>query len=93
MPRTHGLPRPLNFPSSDMPSEKAMLIPAPMAVANPTRKAVWLLWVANAAAKTGANEEIDPSINPASPGCTTLSTNARFCSLVEAWIALVVSSS
>jgi hypothetical protein len=28
MPRTQGLPRPLSFPSSESPSEKAMLIPA-----------------------------------------------------------------
>jgi len=38
-PRTSGLPRPVSSPVSESPSEKAMLIPAPMAVATPAMKA------------------------------------------------------
>src|SRR5262249_13608038 len=77
LPRSQGLPRPLNLPSSERPSEKAMLMPAPMAVARPTSNAVWLLRVAKAAANRGASEEMEPSIRPARPGWTTPSTNAR----------------
>jgi hypothetical protein len=33
-PRWYGLPRPVRFPVSDRLSEKAMLTPAPIAVAN-----------------------------------------------------------
>src|SRR5205085_9695072 len=70
-PRAMGLPRPVNTPSSDRASENAMLIPAPVAAAIPTRKAVSGRCVANAAAKMGASVETDPSISPARPGCTT----------------------
>jgi len=38
-PRRHGLPRPVRSPVSDRPSEKAMLTPAPIAVASPARNA------------------------------------------------------
>jgi hypothetical protein len=62
-------------PSSDRASENAILIPAPKAVASPTRNAVLLFWVAIAAADSGANDETVPSINPARPGCTTCSIN------------------
>jgi hypothetical protein len=75
-----------------MPSEKAMLIPAPMAVAKPTRKAVWLSRVAKAAANRGASDEMDPSIKPAKPGWTTLRTNARCSSGVEIPTELVITS-
>src|SRR5437588_2545981 len=43
--------------------------------------------MANAVAKIGANVETDPSINPASPGCTTRSRKLRDESslLLTAW--------
>jgi hypothetical protein len=48
--------------------------------------------VDNAAAKSGASEETDPSINPARPGWITCSINARFCSFVsfDNWIILLI---
>ena len=76
-PRTTGLPRPVSSPSSESASDKAMLIPAPVAAAIPTRKAVKGWWVANAVAKIGASVETEPSISPASPGCTTRSRKSR----------------
>ncbi len=54
-----------------------MLMPAPSDAARPTTNASQLLWVANAAANTGASVDTEPSIRPASPGCTTCSTNSR----------------
>src|SRR6516162_1259208 len=39
-----------------------------MAAASPTRNVFQLLCVANAAAKSGASVETEPSISPASPG-------------------------
>ena len=42
-----------------------MLMPAPSDAASPTAKAVQLLWVANAAANTGASVETEPSIRDA----------------------------
>ena len=43
---------------------------APTEAASPTRKVFQLSWVANAAAKRGANVETEPSISPARPGWT-----------------------
>ena len=54
-----------------------MLMPAPIEAASPTVKASWLLLVAKAAAKTGARVETEPSIRPASPGCTICRTKSR----------------
>ncbi len=76
-PRSHGLPRPLILPSSESASANAMLIPAPTDVAIPTRKAVCVERVANAAAKIGAREGTEPSIKPARPGWTICSTTVR----------------
>src|SRR5207248_8528055 len=67
-PRSRGLPRPVRLPSSEAASANPIEIPAPTLAARPTRNAAWLLWVANAAAKTGARVETEPSINPAQPG-------------------------
>src|SRR5277367_6099261 len=74
-PRSHGEPRPVSEPSSDKASAKPMLMPAPIEAASPTRKVCQLWWVANAAANKGASDDTEPSINPASPGCTYCSTN------------------
>jgi len=38
-PRRYGRPRPVRSPVSESPSEKAMLTPAPTAVASPARNA------------------------------------------------------
>src|SRR2546423_480555 len=38
-PRMTALPRPVSLPSSERPSERPMLMPAPSAVASPTRSA------------------------------------------------------
>ena len=35
------------------------------------------IWVAKAAANSGASVETEPSIRPARPGCTTCKTNSR----------------
>ena len=55
-----------------------MEIPAPRDAAVPTWKAFEELCVAKAAAKTGANVDTEPSINPTSPGWTICSTKLRF---------------
>ena len=52
-------------------------MPAPIAAASPTRNVAQVLWVAKAAANSGASVETEPSISPASPGCTYCSTNMR----------------
>ena len=39
VPRMTGLPRPVSSPVSDSPSEKAIEIPAPIAVATPAMNA------------------------------------------------------
>jgi hypothetical protein len=70
-----------------------MLIPAPMAVAKPTRNAVRLSRVAKAAANNGASDEMEPSIKPANPGWMTLKTKARCCSVVEVPIEPAVTPS
>src|SRR5215469_12005915 len=67
-------------PLSESASEKAILMPAPVAAAMPTRKAVNGLCVAKAVAKIGASVETEPSIRPASPGCTTRSRKLRAAS-------------
>ena len=64
-------------PSSESASEKAILMPAPIAEAMPTRNVVNGTCVTNAVAKMGASVETEPSINPARPGCTTRSRNER----------------
>ncbi len=66
--RNQGEPRPLMAPSSESASAKAILIPAPIEAARPTRNVDQLLCVAKAAAKSGASVETEPSINPARPG-------------------------
>ena len=72
-PRSTGLPRPVMSPVSDRPSEKAMLTPAPRAVAAPVKNAVSGRWVASATAKMGARVDNDPSISPLSAGWTRVS--------------------
>src|ERR1700729_3919402 len=74
-PRSTGLPRPVRSPVSDRPSEKAMLTPAPRAVAAPVKNAVSGRWVARTTAKIGARVDSDPSISPLSAGWTRLSRN------------------
>lgn len=74
-PRSTGLPRPVRSPVSDRPSEKAMLTPAPRAVAAPVKNAVSGRWVASTTAKMGARVDNDPSISPLSAGWTRLSKN------------------
>ena len=76
-PRTNGAPRPVSEPSSDNASAKPMEMPAPIAAASPTRNVAQVLWVAKAAANSGASVDTEPSISPASPGCTYCSTNMR----------------
>ena len=70
MPRLTGEPRPESCPSSDAASVKPIEMPAPTLAARPTRKVVWVSCVAKAVAKIGAKVETEPSISPASPGCT-----------------------
>src|SRR5262249_38284799 len=72
------LPRPLTLPSSESPSEKAMLTPAPMAVATPTRKAGGLLRGGKAAADRGAGGGVEASIKPARAGRATPRMKARW---------------
>jgi len=66
----HGEPRPVSEPSSESASAKPIEMPAPIEAATPTRKVSQVLCVANAAAKSGASVETEPSIRPARPGCT-----------------------
>src|SRR5215208_3086305 len=54
-PRASGRPRPASSPVSESPCEKAMLTPAPRAVARPVKKAVSGWWVATTTAKIGAS--------------------------------------
>jgi hypothetical protein len=56
-------------------------MPAPVAEAMPTRKAVNGLCVAKAVAKMGARVETDPSIKPDNPGWTTRKRKRRAASL------------
>src|SRR5579862_817258 len=78
-PRIHGDPLPVKDPSSDSDSANPIEIPAPTEAASPTRNASQLLCVANAAANNGASVDTDPSISPASPGCTTCNKNNFLC--------------
>lgn len=71
-PRKSGLPRPINSPVSESPSEKAMLIPAPTAAANPTKNAMRGSPVAKAVAKRGAKVETEPSMRPTKLGLNHL---------------------
>ena len=77
VPRSHGVPRPVSEPSSEAASAKPMEMPAPTEAAMPTRKVSQVLWVAKAAANSGASVETEPSISPARPGCTYCSRNIR----------------
>ena len=61
-PRSIGAPRPESLPSSYSVSAKPIEMPAPTDAARPTRKAFHGLWVANAAANTGASVDTEPSI-------------------------------
>src|SRR5580693_6746429 len=94
-PRSRGLPRPVRSPVSDSPSEKAMLTPAPRAVAAPVKKAVSGWWVASTTANIGARVDSDPSISPLSAGWTRLSRNdwlsAAAAGEVLASVAVVMS--
>ena len=45
----------------------------------PTRNVSQVLWVAKAAANSGASVDTEPSISPASPGCTYCSMNIAPC--------------
>ena len=63
-------PRPVNEPSSDRPSANAIEMPAPTEAAMPTRNVCQVLWVAKAAANSGARVDTAPSIKPSSAGCT-----------------------
>ena len=76
-PRVQGRPRPVRLPSSDNASAKPMLMPAPSDAARPTAKASQVFFVAKAAANTGASVETEPSMSPASPGCTICKTKSR----------------
>ncbi len=78
-PRKIGLPRPVSVPSSESPSEKAMLIAAPTAAARPTRKVTRGSPVAKAVANKGASVETDPSMSPTRLGCTTFNTKSLLC--------------
>src|SRR5918911_2716390 len=78
-PRKSGFPRPVSDPSSERPSEKPMLIPAPTAAASPTRNVILGSLVAKAVANNGASVETDPSIKPTRLGCTTRSTKFLLC--------------
>ena len=69
-PRTSGLPRPVNSPVSDRPSENAIEMPAPNAVARPAMNAKCGLCVTTATEKIGASVESEPSIKPTIAGCT-----------------------
>ena len=64
------MPRPVSSPVSESPSENAMLIPAPIAVATPAMKASNGLCVWSAIAKIGASVESEPSISPVIAGWT-----------------------
>ena len=69
-----------------------MLTPAPRAVENPTRSAVWEL-EAIAAAKIGASEETVPSIMPTRAGCTTRRTKSGSSLKPQRRIILALSES
>ena len=66
-PRSHGVPRPVSEPSSEAASAKPIEMPAPTDAAMPTRNVSQVLWVANAAANSGASVETEPSIRSGQP--------------------------
>jgi len=70
-----GDPRPEITPSSCAASVNPIEIPAPTEAASATVNVVEVDWVANAVAKIGASVDTDPSIRPASPGCTQVRMN------------------
>ena len=76
-PRSSGEPRPESLPSSASASAKPIEMPAPTEAASPTTNAFHELWVANAAANTGASVETEPSIKPTSPGWTICKMKRR----------------
>ena len=76
-PRTTGLPRPVSVPVSERPSENAIEMPAPIAVAMPAMNASNGLCVWSAIAKIGARVESEPSISPAIAGWARWSRNSR----------------
>ena len=76
-PRSSGAPRPESLPSSDSASAKPIEMPAPIEAASPTTKAFHVLWVAKAAANTGASVDTEPSIRPTRPGWMICRTNRR----------------
>src|SRR5579862_1305769 len=95
-PRSTGFPRPVRSPVSDSPSEKAMLTPAPSAVAAPVKNAVSGWWVASTTANMGARVDSEPSISPLSAGCTRSSRNDRLPVVTgetSACVIVVMSSS
>ena len=96
-PRSTGLPRPVRSPVSDSPSEKAMLTPAPRAVAAPVKNAVSGWWVARTTANIGARVDSDPSISPLSAGWTRLSRNDwlswRLVTASRLYVLVVMSAS
>src|SRR5688572_31546505 len=59
-PRSHGVPRPVSEPSSESASAKPMEMPAPTEAAIPTRNVSQVLWVAKAAANSGASVDTEP---------------------------------
>ena len=63
---------------SESPSENAMLIPAPIAVATPAMNASNGLCVWSTIAKIGASVESDPSISPVIAGWTRWRRNCWF---------------
>ena len=76
-PRIIGLPRPVSSPVSESPSENAIEMPAPIAVATPAMKASNGLCVWSAIAKIGARVDSEPSMRPLSAGWTRWRRKAR----------------
>src|SRR2546426_12841521 len=76
-PRSGGRPRPVRLPSSLRAPATPIEIPAPTLAAAPTRNASDELWVAKAAANSGASVETELSISPASRGWMIWRTNSR----------------
>ena len=94
-PRSNGAPRPESLPSSASASAKPIEMPAPIEAASPTTNAFHELWVANAAANTGASVDTDPSIRPTKPGWMTWRMNRRrsFSSSLRLAAGVRISSS
>ena len=76
-PRAIGLPRPVSSPVSESPSEYAMLMPAPIAVASAGDEGVVRACACTSAiAKIGASVDSDPSIRPVIAGWTRWRRNS-----------------